>query len=399
MQAASSSIFSFVRRQKRPNSIYRNHPGTDLRNHLTQLGRDKRTPFYQNVHAFVECTKASNERDSAVILANVRQYMNGMKNFLRESGGKRFRQLVDDAKRKDRLMVFDLDAILESIVYEFIVEPLFDFLIEALSNDHYNNVVDMIENSKDIAKLSLHDFGLDVEPLSPDVMEVVRYYLKKMQAGRNPIDKLDYFLNAITVVVKSAISSETLEPAAIYTDQLVPLLVWMLVHCGVMTAEMEVHFIQSLVHPCFVAGEANFYLKSLHKAVDVIKHPQHLLENYKTRPKHVWRTGSGYFDPSKELKVIVPDPATGVPYSATLIKHSPHITASAICNTMARKLRMGNPELCSLYKLVNGEVTLLESDAKVVDLLKEEYDKGNICYFVYMYEHGQITWPLNTKPL
>ncbi|RZF35868.1 hypothetical protein LSTR_LSTR011723 [Laodelphax striatellus] len=390
---------TFVRRQKRPKSHYRFHPGTDLRNYLNQLGQDRRSQFHKNVQTFIECTKSSEERDSAVILTNIRQFMNGMKNFLQESGGNRFKQLVDNAKRKDRLMVFDLDAILESIVYDFVVEPLFDFLIEALSNDYYNNVVDMIENSKDIAKLTLHDLGLEVEQFSPDVMIVVRFYLKKMQAARNPIDKLDYFLNAITIVVKSAVSCETGDPAPIYTDQLVPLLVWLLVHCGVMTAEMELIFIQRLVHPVFVAGESNFYIKSLGHAVDVIKHPQHLLDNYKTRPKHVWRLGSSYLDASKELKVLVPDPTSGVPHSATLIRHRPDVTALTVCATMARKLRMPNPELCSLYKLVNGQATILESDAKVLDILKEEYDKGNLCYFVYMYEHGQITWPLNTKPL
>ena len=64
--------------------------GTAIRKYALDLGSDVSTTFSQAVSNFITCTLETNERDPAIIVRNVRQFMSGVKNYLVRSGEKEF---------------------------------------------------------------------------------------------------------------------------------------------------------------------------------------------------------------------------------------------------------------------------------------------------------------------
>lgn len=54
-------------------------------------------------------------------------------------------------------------------------------------------------------------------------------------------------------------------------DDFLPLLVWVLVQCNVLTAELEAEYMWGLLHPSLIPGEGGYYLTALCGAVHVLK--------------------------------------------------------------------------------------------------------------------------------
>lgn len=54
-------------------------------------------------------------------------------------------------------------------------------------------------------------------------------------------------------------------------DDFLPLLVWVLVQCNVLTAELEAEYMWGLLHPSLTTGEGGYYLTALCGAVHVLK--------------------------------------------------------------------------------------------------------------------------------
>ena len=72
--------------------------GYAIRKYALDLGGDASTTFSQAVSNFITCTLETQERDPAIVVRNVRQFMSGMKNFLVRSGEKEFQTTL----RKER---------------------------------------------------------------------------------------------------------------------------------------------------------------------------------------------------------------------------------------------------------------------------------------------------------
>lgn len=50
-----------------------------------------------------------------------------------------------------------------------------------------------------------------------------------------------------------------------------PMFIYALSHCGVVSAEIEADYMWGLLHPCLVAGEGGYHLTTLSSAVHVLK--------------------------------------------------------------------------------------------------------------------------------
>lgn len=59
--------------------------------------------------------------------------------------------------------------------------------------------------------------------------------------------------------------------ACLGADDFLPLLVWVLVQCNVLTAELEAEYMWGLLHPSLIPGEGGYYLTALCGAVHVLK--------------------------------------------------------------------------------------------------------------------------------
>ena len=57
------------------------------------------------------------------------------------------------------------------------------------------------------------------------------------------------------------------------------MLIYVLVHCGIVTAEIEVDYIWGLIHPSLLNGEGGYYLTSLSSAILVLKNFKQMQES------------------------------------------------------------------------------------------------------------------------
>jgi len=85
--------------------------------------------FAQNIYNFIACTRESREKSPHKVMRNVRQFMNGMKNYLVKHGEKDFGSEVDKARAALKSDAFlNLDQILEGVMHQLIILPLKDHI-------------------------------------------------------------------------------------------------------------------------------------------------------------------------------------------------------------------------------------------------------------------------------
>ena len=66
----------------------------------------------------------------------------------------------------------------------------------------------------------------------------------------------------------------------LYISDLLPLLVYVLVQSGLVTAEVEAEYMWGLLHPCVLAGEAGYYLTTLSSAIQLLKNIRVTMETH-----------------------------------------------------------------------------------------------------------------------
>lgn len=95
------------------------------------LAQDETSIFAKNIYNFIACTRESKETIPHKVMRNIRQFMNGMKNYLVKHGEKEFGAEVDKARaglKPDEFL--NLDQILENVMHQLIILPLKEYLYE-----------------------------------------------------------------------------------------------------------------------------------------------------------------------------------------------------------------------------------------------------------------------------
>jgi isoleucyl-tRNA synthetase len=96
--------------------------------------------FGRMISQFNECTQKVNSNQILSTLSNIRQFMNGMKNYLVRHGEGELHQIIKDERMKLNSDEFlNVDLILEEIMHTLILGPLTVHLREALRK-HLNNI-------------------------------------------------------------------------------------------------------------------------------------------------------------------------------------------------------------------------------------------------------------------
>lgn len=129
------------------------------------LAQDETSIFAKNIHNFIACTRESKERIPQKVMRNMRQFMNGMKNYLVKHGEKDFGIEVEKARaalKPDEFL--NLDAILEGVMHQLVIMPLREHLYE-LFVDYYGSRGDIeliINNMKYAENKEASAFGVKV---------------------------------------------------------------------------------------------------------------------------------------------------------------------------------------------------------------------------------------------
>ncbi|XP_023158949.1 protein sprint isoform X2 [Ceratitis capitata] len=369
-------------------------PGELVRACTLQLAQDPSSTFARNIENFICCTKESREAAPQVVMRNMRQFMNGMKNYLVKHGEGKFHQEIEAARSRLKSDEFlNLDAILETVMHELVVLPLREHL--------YGMFVDYYKRSEDIQLLAQNvkyacgrcpaDFGMraTVTPPSQTSLQIISALLQRLQEAELPLEKLELFLCVISTIFEATGCPRGQQLGA---DDFLPVLVYVVAKCGFVGAEIEAEFMWGLLQPTLLSGEAGYYLTALCSAVHVLKSFMSS-ESENGTGSLDWRSSS-LPACSSVLRVIIPDECNGSLQTRTLPVR-PHTTTREVCRIIAHKARITNPQDYALFKLVDGEETLLNDVECPQDV--RFASKGKHCMLAYKRIDAKIAWPTATN--
>uniref|UniRef100_A0A6P4FNN2 Protein sprint isoform X1 n=1 Tax=Drosophila rhopaloa TaxID=1041015 RepID=A0A6P4FNN2_DRORH len=371
-------------------SIQSSGPGDSLRAYTLQLAQDPSSTFARNIENFICCTKESREAAPQVVMRNMRQFMSGMKNYLVKHGEGKFHAELETARARLKSDEFlNLDAMLETVMHQLVVLPLREHLY-GIFVDHYQRSEDiqlLAQNVRYACEREAADFGIrpTVTPPSQAALRLIANLLWRLQEAELPLDKLELFLCVISTVFDATGCPRGQQLGA---DDFLPVLVYVVAKCGFVGAEIEAEFMWGLLQPTLLNGEPGYYLTALCSAVQVLK----------TFMASEGESGTGSLDwrssclpaCSSVLRVIIPDECNGSLQTRTLPVR-PHTTTREVCRIIAHKARITNPQDYALFKLVDGEETLL-TDAECPQDARLAA-KGKHCMLAYKRIDAKIAWP------
>ncbi|GAB0089723.1 Protein sprint [Sergentomyia squamirostris] len=388
----------FQRRVECIKLIFRGHPrnktssggpGESVGAYAMSLANDSTTTFARNIENFICCTKESREAAPQIVMRNMRQFMSGMKNYLVKHGEGDFQLEVQRACSRLKPDEFlNLDTILEGVMQRLVVLPLREHLY-GLFVEYYTRTKDiqlLVENVRFASGKSAIDMGIrkEVSPPTESSLRYISMILQRLQEAEQPLEKLDYLLAAVSAIFEATGSPKS---NTLCADDFLPILVYVVAKSGFIGAEIEAEFMWGLLQPSLLSGEAGYYLTALCSAA-------HVLKTFKDSQNEMcgtidWRS-SAMPACSSVLRVIIPDEYNGSLQTRTLPVR-PHTTTKEVCRIIAHKARITNPQDYGLFKLVDGEETLLmESECPQDSRLAA---RGKHWMLAYKRIDAKIAWP------
>uniref|UniRef100_A0A4Y0AX31 VPS9 domain-containing protein n=1 Tax=Anopheles funestus TaxID=62324 RepID=A0A4Y0AX31_ANOFN len=367
-----------------------NGPGESIATYAFYLASKPDSTFSRNISNFIACTKESKAAPHPqVVMRNMRQFMSGMKNYLVKHGEGDFAAEVQKARAQLKADEFlNLDSILEEVMHKLVILPLREHLY-GLFVDYYSQSGDIqliVEKVRSTAGRGPLAFGIkgNVIPPSPTAMRQIATLFVRLQEAELPLAKLDLLLAAVSTIFEATTCCNGQQLSA---DDFLPVLVMVVAHCGFIGAEIEAEYMWGLLQPSLLSGEAGYYLTALCSAVHVLKNFS--LSEQEGTSTLDWES-STMPNCSSVLRVIIPDEYNGSIQTRTL-PIRPHTTTKEVCRIIAHKARITNAQDYGLFKLIDGEETLLHDTECPQDVRMTA--KGKHFMIAYKRIDAKIAWP------
>lgn len=204
--------------------------------------------------------------------------------------------------------------------------------------------------------------------------------IHRMEELELPLEKLNVLFTVVSRIFKYSKNS------TMNADDFLPVLIYVVAKTGFISSEIEAEFIWGLLNPSMLSGEAGYFLTAVCSAV-------HMLKNYSIDLQQRANLGSSHTtNASSILKVIIPDESNGSVQSRTLPVR-PNTSVREISRIIAHKARITNSQDYGLFKLVNGEESLLQDNECPQEVSILSHKK---CVFIYHRLDAKIAWPALT---
>ncbi|XP_064483838.1 protein sprint-like isoform X2 [Ornithodoros turicata] len=399
--------------------------GVNIRKYIFKLVEERNTTFAMTIENFIQCTQESSETSPAVVMRNIRQFMSGMKNYLLKHGEGQFEQLVQEEQTRLKPHEFmNIDAVIEEALHRLVIRPLKQYLYQLFVN-HFTKTGSLkllSDNIKYARTKTPEDLGIgkDYQPPQGISLEVVKYFLSRLQQSYSPLKKLENLLAAISTIYNSVqkdTQSRESDSLSLGADDFLPIFIYVLVQCGLISAEIEAEYMWGLLHPSLLTGEGGYYLTTLSSAVHILKnlHSPTIASPPPSAPKALasskllacggdckWYKSA---DPIRYptiadlqgfMQIVIPNEVSGSVVAKTLPVR-PNMTTKEVCKMIAHKFQVTNPQDYSLFKLVNGEETQLGDNECPQTIKADLITSGTDCRFAYKRCDMKFVWPCSDK--
>ncbi|GMT11419.1 hypothetical protein PFISCL1PPCAC_2716 [Pristionchus fissidentatus] len=354
--------------------------------------------FSNSLDRFIECVRESNEKDSRLLAKNVRQFMNGMKNYLMKAGeGDLHAVIARESARLDRNSILNMDTILEDSLNRLVLKPLCEHIYHALRSTQRSSpsLVTLFTNIEKARSMSPQQMGLGVKAVTPsvDALEKMRVLCRKMQNHYSPHRKLEILLKATSLIFAAQREGEEKEKEAVHptAEDLVAWLVWLISRTLNVACEVEALYMNELL-PVQLrqSGDGALYLSALDSAIRILSSPGGLQkmgsrERTDRSGKAVHTVGGCCL-----IRVAVPDELLGAVHyeSFPLVGDT---TAVRLCRLIAHQHSITNPQDYGLY-LVTDSFEQCLSPTDVIEDLKQTLAERPFL-LAYKRHEARLAWP------
>ncbi|CAD6186848.1 unnamed protein product [Caenorhabditis auriculariae] len=410
--------------------------GRSIQEYVERLARvteGKDACFGLTLRQFIACTKETRETDPAVVVRNVRQFLNGIKNYLVKHGEGELHGVIDaERSQLNSNQILNIDAVLEAVLHKLLLREVKPLLYHVMCRDLAAAGISKIiafnmefVRSKSIFEMGFSRSDLLVVP-SQKAFDEVKECLRRMQSHYSPLKKLQNLMKAVHLILSGQkIASQNEEnsdpslqrgvPAA---ADLVRWLVYILSKCTFTGCEVEAWYMWELLpQPILMQSDASYYLTALFSAVHVLKnhgaicricdHPSQPPTPVSAKRSYTPKMGTLPRDATNNnnggscdafFKIALPDETTGsVRY--TTFPGVPQMTAANLCRVIAHQQGITNPEDHGLYLISDGIDLCLASNESPF-LLREQLRKEAKNYlFAYKRHQAKIFWSPNAMSL
>ncbi|VDK88120.1 unnamed protein product, partial [Onchocerca ochengi] len=321
-------------------------PGTKIQEYVERLSQKENTVFGATLRRFIECTFEAEECDPQVVIRNVRQFLNGLKNYLVKHGEGELHDLIEKERARLNANEFlNIDAILEAVLHKIVLYPVKPHLYHLMVREYSKNgwLQALSENLTYVRTLSPEQLGFGVRckftPPTTQKMETIKICLRKMQHHYSPLKKLENLLRVIFLAIGKQQNCdnpngdiENYDPVSIESskikalppaDELVRWLVYLLARTSTVGCEVEAWYMWELLpKQLLTTGDSSYYLITLFSAIDVLKNTESIRKLGQVDDSSVTEDGSycsslGSVSPvllsssDAFVKVAVPDELDG----------------------------------------------------------------------------------------
>uniref|UniRef100_A0A0R3RHJ7 VPS9 domain-containing protein n=1 Tax=Elaeophora elaphi TaxID=1147741 RepID=A0A0R3RHJ7_9BILA len=140
-------------------------PGTKIQAYVERLSQEENTVFGATLRRFIECTFEAEECDPQVVIRNVRQFLNGLKNYLVKHGEGELHDLIEKERARLNANEFlNIDAILEAVLHKIVLCPVKPHLYHLMIREYSKNgwLQALSENLTYVRTLSPEQLGFGV---------------------------------------------------------------------------------------------------------------------------------------------------------------------------------------------------------------------------------------------
>ncbi|CAL2045935.1 unnamed protein product [Caenorhabditis brenneri] len=407
--------------------------------HLAQVKEGgENSCFGLTLRQFITCTKDTKESDPAVVIRNVRQFINGMKNYLVKHGEGDLHRIIDEeSSRLNSNQILNIDAVLEAVLHKLLLREVKPLLYHVMIKEHSKaGALQLIsQNQGVVRKMNLTELGFTnpeslVTP-SAAILEQVKLLMRKMQNHYSPMKKLENLMKAVGLVLgcQTANGNENENPIDPMNcghrglppgDDLVRWFVYILARTSTVGCEVEAWYMWELLpQPIVTQSDASYYLTSLWSAVHVLKSTEAIRRLCENDQRVIVSHDSSRHCCSSPLlstatltrgtsagivqmisaatcdafvKIAVPDETVGCVRYATF-PGVPMLTTSKLSRLVAHQQGITNPEEHGLYLIAEGFESCLGSSEFPI-LVHEQLKKENKPHlFAYKRHEAKIAWP------
>lgn len=201
----------------------------------------------RTIENFIVCTEESDEGNASLVQRNVRQFLDGMRNFLHSQHEAKFAEFLRLAESfvpgPDSEDVgatagdgpsLNLDTIIEACLQTRVVEPLYHHL-HMVAEEKLKRSGDLLAlrtNMELMLKAPVEELGVNPRLVTEADWQHVQGILSSMRRSRSPMQKLRCLLDAVAAIHEavSKLSVNGGKEAVLGADEFLPIFIYVLLH-------------------------------------------------------------------------------------------------------------------------------------------------------------------------